>query len=91
MTFTFADTNPLTGLSFARSRFAELPGFAADVVTGRLALEPGEWDVLVADDDAFDFTGEDTAYPIPGSHAGVIPPALMAPREVPEDVTGVIR
>ncbi|WP_206784233.1 hypothetical protein [Amycolatopsis sp. MtRt-6] len=100
VTFTFADINPITERTYARSTFAELPGYAADVVTGTLALEPGEWDILVADDEAFDFTGEDDAYPIPGAvrrehaHGGgsyvVVPAALMAPREVPEYTIGVI-
>lgn len=100
VTFTFADINPITEQTFARSVFAELPGYVADVVTGTLALEPGEWDVLVADDEAFDFTGATTPYPIPGAvrreyaHGGgfyaVVPSALMAPRQVPEDTIGVI-
>jgi hypothetical protein len=100
VTFTFADVNPITEQTYARSVFAELPGYAADVVTGTLALEPGEWDVLVADDEAFDFTGATTPFPIPGAtrrpfaHAEgsyvVVTAALMAPREVPEDTIGVI-
>ncbi|WIY04426.1 hypothetical protein QRX60_11470 [Amycolatopsis mongoliensis] len=100
VTFTFADVNPITERTYARSTFAELPGYAADVVTGTLALEPGEWDILVADDEAFDFTGATDSYPIPGAtrrpfaHAPgfyvVVPPELMAPREVPEDTIGVI-
>ena len=100
VTFTFADVNPITGQTYARSVFAELPGYAADVVTGALALEPGEWDVLVADDEAFDFTGVDDEYPIPGAVRRedaradgsyvVVPASLMAPREVPEDIIGVI-
>lgn len=101
VTFTFSDTNPATEVPYGCSVFAELPGFAADVVTGTLALEPGEWDVLVADGEAFDFTGEDVEYAIPGavrrkfSHSDdtyiVVPSEQMAHRDVPEDTIGVIR
>ncbi|WIV59561.1 hypothetical protein [Amycolatopsis nalaikhensis] len=101
VTFTFADVNPITERTYARSTFAELPGYAADIVTGALALEPGEWNILVADDEAFDFTGVDDEYPIPGavrcedvradgSSVVVVPAALMAPREVPEEIIEVI-
>ncbi|MGH3567052.1 MAG: hypothetical protein ACRDRH_13665 [Pseudonocardia sp.] len=43
----FQDVNPFTGAPYARSRFADLPGYAAWVVTDVLDLTSGTWDALV--------------------------------------------
>lgn len=43
----FQDVNPFTGTPYARSRFADLPGYAAWVVTDVLDLTSWTWDALV--------------------------------------------
>lgn len=67
--FRFRDTNDLTGLPFARSKFRDLPEFVADVVVDRLAIEPGEWDELVDMGEVYEFVGYDESFPLPRSVA----------------------
>lgn len=55
--FRFSDVNPLTGRTYARSRFRDLPDYAGAVVEDRLHLVAGEWDVLVQDGEVSDFVG----------------------------------
>ncbi|MFB9906812.1 hypothetical protein [Allokutzneria oryzae] len=47
VTFTFADRNPITGEPYERSRFRDLPGFVAAVVTDYLDMPSAEWNLLV--------------------------------------------
>lgn len=63
--FRFADTNPVTGTPYATSPYSELPSFAAWVVCEPLNLEPGEWNVLVADGETADWVDPAQAWPMP--------------------------
>ncbi|MBP2475719.1 hypothetical protein JOF53_004591 [Crossiella equi] len=60
--FSFSEDNPLTGLAYARSRFRDLPEYAARVVTDRLHLNGGEWNVLVEDGEVYDFVAPLTRF-----------------------------
>lgn len=42
--FRFGMFNPITETEYSRSRFADLPDFAAWIVTDILGCRPGEWD-----------------------------------------------
>lgn len=62
--FRFSDPNPLTSGTYARSVFRDLPGFVGAVVEDRLGLCPGEWDVLVADGEVYDFVGPEEIFEV---------------------------
>ncbi len=53
----FGDRNPFTGELYAQSWFADLPGYAAHVVTAVLDITPGCWDGLVQDDQVIEAIG----------------------------------
>lgn len=55
--FRFSDTNPLTGESYARSRFVDLPAFVVDVIEGEFGLSESAWDAKVAAGDVSDTVG----------------------------------
>lgn len=63
--FRFADINPITGLSYALSRYGDLPLFAAWVVSEPVNLEPGEWDLIVGDGETAEWIDLDRAWPMP--------------------------
>lgn len=69
--FRFSDSNPLTSTTFARSVFRDLPAFVGAVVRDRLGLCAGEWDVLVADGEVFDFVGPDEVFWVGRTASGV--------------------
>lgn len=60
----FSDLNPLTGRPYAASRFRDLPGYAADVVTGVIGLSPREWNALVGLGEGYNATGFRWCYSI---------------------------
>lgn len=68
--FRFSDPNPLTSGSYAQSMFRNLPAFAGAVVEDRLGLCAGEWDVLVADGEVYDFVGPDEVFWIGRTESG---------------------
>lgn len=61
----FGDRNPFTGESYAQSWFADLPGYAAHVVTTVLDITPGCWDGLVQRGRVVEAIGGlDVSYPV---------------------------
>lgn len=82
-TFAFTEVNPITGRSFAESRFRDLPAYAADVVTNVLHMCAGEWNVEVTDGTALDWTGETDRYPVIG-------PSTPLPCSDDDDLTVVV-
>ncbi len=61
----FGDRNPFTGESYAQSWFADLPGYAAHVVTTVLDITPGCWDGLVQRGRVIEAIGGlDVRYPV---------------------------
>ena len=61
----FGDRNPFTGESYAQSWFADLPGYAAHVVTTVLDITPGCWDGLVQRGRVVEAIGGlDVCYPV---------------------------
>lgn len=65
MSFRLADTNPVTGTPYYRSRWTELPDFVADVVERQAYLCGGEWNVLVADGEVGEFFDLHQSYAVP--------------------------
>jgi len=84
--FRFTESNPLTGDAFAYSRFADLPGFAADVVVDGLRLDAGQWDHLVEHGMVIETTGHGV-YWVPGA---VIEPCRACSGDGRHRVAGMI-
>ncbi len=61
--FRFTDTNPLTGRSYARSRWADLP-YMIGVLARRFVLTTAEWDALALTGQALHVVG-DTPWRVP--------------------------
>jgi len=61
----FGDRNPFTGASYAQSFFADLPGYAAHVVSAVLDINAGCWDGLVQSGRVIEVIGGlDVRYPV---------------------------
>ncbi len=80
--FCFADVDSDTGTPYARTPFADLPGFAAAVVR-RQDLCSGEWDELVKMGETEDFIDPDRQWEIG-------PLEAAAARQPDVDTVGVI-
>lgn len=61
--FRFSDTNPLTGQSYALSRWDDLPGFVVEVVE-EFGMSPAGWDRMVGAGGVFETFGWRETYPI---------------------------
>ena len=55
--FRFTDTNPVTGRSYGRSSWSDLPYLIWVLVRDEVRLTDAEWDCLVASDSALDVVG----------------------------------
>lgn len=64
VSFRMADMNPVTGMSYARSRFSELPDYAAAVVVEHADLCADEWDGLVLFNEVEEFIDVDALFEV---------------------------